>query len=32
VYTTGVTETTVQRESAADPHHFVVDGVINWRA
>ena len=28
----GITEQTIQRESAADPYHFVVDGVIQWRS
>jgi hypothetical protein len=30
--TEGVTEQTIQRESASDPFHFVVDGVITWRS
>jgi hypothetical protein len=30
--TEGVTEQTIQRESASDPYHFVVDGVITWRS
>ena len=30
--TTGITEQTIKRESATEPHHFVVDGIIQWRA
>lgn len=32
VTTTGVTEVTVPRDSTAAPYHYVVDGVIQWRA
>ena len=31
IITTGNTEQTIRRESGTEPHHFVVDGVIQWR-
>ena len=30
VFTTGITENTIQRESTTDPFHQVVDGLIRW--
>ncbi len=30
VFTTGITEQTLQRLSTTDPYHFVVDGIIKW--
>ena len=30
IFTTGITEQTIQRESTTDPHHFIVDGIIKW--
>ena len=29
--TIGITEQTIIRESATDPYHFIVDGIIQWR-
>lgn len=31
VTTVGINEQTIQRDSGADPFHFVVDGVIQWQ-
>jgi hypothetical protein len=32
VWTVGYSEQTVPRDSAAAPHHYVVDAVIHWRS
>jgi len=30
VMTTGINEQMLKRESATDPYHFIVDGIIKW--
>lgn len=30
VQTIGINMITMQRESASDPHHYIVDGIVKW--